>query len=91
MLEEPAKGSFYDPAFRQDVEAGCGVAATHDFDLDAGALFLDPLGEFRPTKTAIGPDLEQLRVTLQNGFEQHLGPFPLGRVSGEQDHIQNQA
>ena len=36
MLGEPAEGSFYDPAFRQDVETGCGVAATDDFDLEAG-------------------------------------------------------
>jgi ankyrin repeat protein len=91
-FEEPAEGSFDNPAFGQNLESLGLIAAPHDvqFQFAIRAKLFDPSYQC-PQVSAIGPEDLQPSKRLHQYFDQGLGCVPILRGGGGNHQSQNQS
>src|SRR5579862_9872189 len=82
LVHQPAEGSLYDPAARQDCEAGGGVGAFDDFDGQLGTKCFDPLGEALTSVAAIDPQNAQPGEPAQHPAQNDCAPSRSGVLAG---------
>lgn len=90
LVHQPAEGSLYDPAARQDCEAGGGVGAFDDFDGQLGTKCFDPLGEALTSVAAIDPQNAQPGEPAQHPAQNDLCPIAFGGAGRGHSHTQHQ-
>src|ERR1700683_94487 len=76
-FEEPAKGSFHNPAFGQNLKAFDLIATSHDFQLEhaIGTKLFNPTHQISEIAT-VGPDDLQASKQTDQSFDQGFCGVP---------------